>query len=303
MAKYFIEDTTLINIADSIRAVTGSTGTIKVSDIAFKIENIGSEIKPVLQEKSVTPSESVQVVTSDDGYDALSSVTVDAVSSNYVGSGVDRVGATTIVPTTTSQIAVHAGSYVTGDIEVAAVESVEVENLDTEISEQDLLIEQIQAALEGKVAPSGGIDTSDATATATDIANGKTAYVNGNKIVGTHICSSGSGDSIGIDTCTINVYNDIANYGDNTFTLIVSTLNDNQVCIHSENVNGLSMISVHNVICGSLALIVPVDGYTFDTELIYMSMNNEYSSYVMTETYHFFTIPNESNVEISVYEN
>lgn len=109
------------------------------------------------QTKSVSPTESAQTVIPDDGYDGLSSVAVSAISSNYVGSGVARKEGITITPTTSAQTVVNAGTYVTGDIIVEASSS------------------------------SGGIDTSDATATANDIAAGKTAYANGNKIEGTMV--------------------------------------------------------------------------------------------------------------------
>ena len=45
---------------------------------------------PTLQSKIATPTESQQTITPDSGYDALSSVTVAAISSTYVGSGVIR---------------------------------------------------------------------------------------------------------------------------------------------------------------------------------------------------------------------
>ena len=49
-----------------------------------------SQGAPVLQTKSVTPSETAQAVTADTGYDGLEEVDVAAVSSTYVGTGITR---------------------------------------------------------------------------------------------------------------------------------------------------------------------------------------------------------------------
>lgn len=48
-----------------------------------------------LQSKTVTPSENTQTVNPDSSYDALSSVTVEAISNTYIGSSVTKKSAAT----------------------------------------------------------------------------------------------------------------------------------------------------------------------------------------------------------------
>lgn len=65
---------------------------------------------PSLQSKSATPTESAQTVTPDSGYDGLSSVSVGAISSTYVGSGITQRTSSDLVVSGRSVLA-PAGYY------------------------------------------------------------------------------------------------------------------------------------------------------------------------------------------------
>lgn len=164
------------------------TYTPSSSSRYFSSVTVNVDTTPNLQSKSATPSESSQTIKADSSYDGLSSVTVGAISSTYIGSGITQKSATTYTPTTSNQI-IAAGQYLSGAQTIAG--------------DSDLVASNIKSGV--SIFNVTGTYTSDATAAASNIESGKTAYVSGAKITGTmEIQSYYSGttaptSSIGVD--------------------------------------------------------------------------------------------------------
>lgn len=131
-----------------------------------------------LQSKTVSPSESAQTVKADNGYDGLSQVTVNAVSKTYVGSGVTKKSAAAYTPGTSDQ-SIASGQYLNGTQTIKGDSNLTAANIKSGVK-----IFNVTGSYAGSSSGSG-TDTSDATAAASDIANGKTAYVQGEKVTGT----------------------------------------------------------------------------------------------------------------------
>lgn len=189
-----------------------------------------------LQEKTVTPTKSQQSITSDEGYYGLSGVTVAAIPDNYqdvsattaaagdvltgkvyttadgkvtTGTMANNGAVSKTLDTTTTSYTVPAGYHSgTGKVSITT----ETKSATPTKSAQTITPSsgKVLSSVSVAAIPDNYIDTTDANATAANILDGKTAYVNGVKLEGT-MANNGAVDG-SIDGLTTTSYTIPAGY-------------------------------------------------------------------------------------------
>lgn len=91
-ARYTVSSEELTSIANAIRTKSGTSSSLVFpTGFVSAINGISTGSAVSLQSKTnITPTESSQTIEADSGYDGLSSVQINGISSSYVGSGIAR---------------------------------------------------------------------------------------------------------------------------------------------------------------------------------------------------------------------
>ena len=174
LAQVWIEKIPENYIVPSGTQVITDNGVADVTSYA----KVSVNVKPALQIKTVTPTAVTQRIKPDDAHDGFSEVIVGAIPKTY------------IIPTGTQSVTsngtydIQGSASVKVDVHPSLQEVTITPDIAKKIVKPDEMYDGISQITVNAI-PSEYQNTTDATATSDDIVVGKTAYINGGKIVGT----------------------------------------------------------------------------------------------------------------------
>lgn len=211
----------------------------------------GEPAEPVLQEKSVTPSESAQTVKPDTGYDGLSQVSVGAISETYVGSSVPKQAAQTITPGTSNKT-IASGRYLTGTQTIKGDANLVAGNIKSGVS-----IFGVAGSL------TEGEDVSAETAEYTELLTDLETAIDA-------LPDAGSGGDKTPGTCTVEIQNVTESIAERTIYvdgLLYETVTNGEKDIYiQEEANAFEIgqgesAYINNVLHGGLFILFDSDAY------------------------------------------
>lgn len=114
--KVIVTKSKLDALATSISTKSGESLPMTIAQMKSAVDDIstgGGSGTPNLQSKTnISPTESSQTIIADSGYDGLSSVQINAISSSYIGSGIDQNDSTDLT-VSGDTVTVPSGYYAT----------------------------------------------------------------------------------------------------------------------------------------------------------------------------------------------
>ena len=165
-----IPDGYIMPIGSSVITKNGKTNVSSLASVTV-------DVKPELQSKTAIPASISQEIKPDDNFDGLSSVRVAPIPSKYIiPHGVKTIASN-------GEMDVSKFAKVIVDVQPALQSTTVIPTKSKQIVKPDFEHYGLSGVIVDAI-PSQYIITNDATAKASDIMSGKTAFINGEKVTG-----------------------------------------------------------------------------------------------------------------------
>lgn len=208
-----VQTAKLVTLGDAIRAKAGLSAEMTLDEMAAAVANI--ETGGNYQSKTVAPSTSAQTVTPDSGYDALSSVTVNAMPSGSASTPATSITANPTISVSASGLitasvsgsqsvtpTVSAGYVASGTAGTVTVNGSNTQQLTTQSAQTITPTTTDQTIASGKYLTGVQTIKGDANLIAENIADGVSIF----GVTGTHSGGGGGSTTVSVNNFTGNIY-------------------------------------------------------------------------------------------------